>query len=96
VFCPLSGNANTAYFSGDKLVSECSGNAFVPPAIIAAGVNHGDISGVLCLEKPAGEAVVIAQFFHGPIEILLTIIGSLTLISGHFFHLKHEHCAGQD
>ena len=56
VFCPLSGNANTAYFSGDKLVSECSGNAFVPPAIIAAGVNHGDISGVLCLEKPAGEA----------------------------------------
>ena len=41
-------------------------------------------------------AVVIAQFFHGPIEILLTIIGSLTLISGHFFHLKHEHCAGQD
>ncbi|PWW40214.1 MerC mercury resistance protein [Idiomarina loihiensis] len=41
-------------------------------------------------------AVVIAQFFHDPIEILLTIIGSLTLISGHFFHLKHEHCAGQD
>lgn len=40
--------------------------------------------------------IVIAQLFHGPIEILLTVIGSLTLISGHFFHLKHEHCADQN
>lgn len=40
--------------------------------------------------------IVLAQFFHGLPEILLTVVGSLTLISGHFFHLKHDHGIGQE
>lgn len=34
--------------------------------------------------------VITAQFFHGIAEVLLTVIGSITLISGHFFHLKQN------
>ncbi|ASG66743.1 hypothetical protein CEW91_11610 [Idiomarina piscisalsi] len=34
--------------------------------------------------------VITAQFFYGIEEVLFTILGSLTLIFGHFFHLKSE------
>ncbi|MDV6317359.1 MerC domain-containing protein [Idiomarina sp. HP20-50] len=38
--------------------------------------------------------VISAQFFQGVEELLFTVIGSVTLISGHFLHLKHERCSG--
>ena len=40
--------------------------------------------------------VIAAQFFHGAEEVLMTVIGSLTLIVGHFIHLKHETCTSQE
>lgn len=40
--------------------------------------------------------VIAAQFFHGAEEVLMTVIGSMTLIIGHFIHLKHETCTGQE
>lgn len=39
--------------------------------------------------------IITAQFFHGVEEVLFTVIGSITLICGHFFHLKHERCTDQ-